>query len=166
MVPHSVSEQKLSFIPEIFTIIMSGHKEASFMIRYSMFVQLQKVIPVGYSSWTAGVNKGEDCVFFLKWNKNIDAYFYLRRNLCSSIFNRNFKNFTPRGIVKKIIKWIPIGILATEKCFVNRGFMSNKWVKSNQQILQCDNMYRYVFTTYKKLCFFCKLLIFVYHGRG
>lgn len=40
---------------------------------------------------------------FLRWQKSLDTSFHPRKNLSGIIFYRNIKEFTPKGIMKKII---------------------------------------------------------------
>lgn len=63
--------------------------------------------------------------------KGVIARFHLRGN----IFNGKIKNLILRCVMKKKIKRIPICMLGTKWCFVNRRFPSNKVVKNYLQLL-------------------------------
>lgn len=124
---------KLVLKEDMFTLIMSRYKEASVVIRTITIIQSEKVIPVDPGSWTGRCEPRRLWfhMIFARSHKSINAGIYPRINLSGTILNGKVKNFTLRGIWKKIMKLIPINMLIMEKSLVSRRFMSNRQLKGN-----------------------------------
>lgn len=109
MVSHSIREHQLSLIKDTLTIIMSEQKHLLWS-KLSCWYNWKKWFLWAIVAEQPGINQ-EKCGYTWYFHISTKTLIPSGRNVGDTIFNRKIKNFTPKGIVKKIMKWVKIRVL-------------------------------------------------------